>query len=176
MKCVSKICFLEDVEVPEIDKPDYEGSTLVVLNEEPLKAEYVSVFHQPLCRNSVFPFGNFVRAVEKAAKEMERRQTFVVSEEGCGRASAVAIAAALARKVDYDRIKTKFGECKMNYELLVNAIFVGLVLRKFDIDLGVEKLLAGCEGIKGWRNTRELCELREEAHEMALEWPAGIGP
>jgi hypothetical protein len=141
-----------------------------VLNEEPLKAEYVAVFHQPLCKNSVFPFGNFVRAVEKAAKEMEKRKTFVVSKEGCGRASAVAVAAALARKVDYDRIKTKFAGCNMNYELLVNAIFVGLVLRKFGIELGVEKLLAGCEGIKGWRNTRELCELREQAHEMAQEW------
>ncbi|NPA85528.1 MAG: hypothetical protein GXO07_05960 [Crenarchaeota archaeon] len=170
MKCVSKICYLEDVEVPSIDKPENEESTLIVLNEEPVKAEYVAVFHQPLCKNSVFPFGNFVRAVEKAAKEMEKRKTFVVSEEGCGRASAVAIAAALARKVDYKRIKAKFGECKMNYELLVNAIFVGLVLKKFGIELGVEKLMSGCEGIKGWRNTRELCELREEAHRLAREW------
>jgi len=166
VKCVSKICYLEDVEVPEIDKPDNEGVTLIVLNEEPLKAEYVTVFHQPLCKNFVFPFGNFVRAVEKAAREMLKNQVYVTSEEGCGRASAVAVAAALARKVDYDRIKTKFAGCNMNYELLVNAIFVGLVLRKFDIDLGLEKLLAGCEGIKGWRNTRELCELREEAHEL----------
>ncbi len=101
---------------------------------------------------------------------MSRNQVYVASEEGCGRASAVAVAAALARKVDYDRIRTKFAGCNMNYELLVNAIFVGLTLRKYDIDLGVEKLLAGCEGIKGWRNTRELCEIRDEAHELAMQW------
>ncbi len=170
MECVSKICFLEDVEVPEIDKPENEGLMLIVVNEEPLKAEYVSVVHQPLCKNSVFPFGNFVRAVEKAAREMSRNQVYVTSEEGCGRASAVAVAAALARRVDYDRIRTKFTRCNMNYELLVNAIFVGLTLRKYDIDLGVEKLLAGCEGIKGWRNMRELCEIRDEAHKLAMQW------
>ncbi|ABU82401.1 hypothetical protein [Ignicoccus hospitalis] len=168
MKCVSDFCFLEDVEVPEIDKPENEGALLINTNEDPIKTEYVTVYHQPLCVNSTFPFGNFVRAVERAVKE--KGKVFVTSKEGCGRASAVAVAAALASKVDFERVKSKFGECKMNYEQLVNAIFVGLVMRKFGAELGAEKLLNGCEGIKGFRNTRELCELREEAHELALQW------
>ena len=170
LKCVSDFCFLEDVEVPEVDKPENEGALLINVNEEPLKTSYLTVYHQPVCENSVFPWGNFLRAVERALKE--KGKVFVTSKEGCGRASAVAVAAALASKVDYKIVRSKFGECKMNYEQLVNAIFVGLVLRKFGDELGVEKLMDGCEGVKGWRNAMELCEIRKEAHELASEWLA----